>query len=81
MKTRFNVVLALLLSPFFVDAQIVHDGATNTLSDVTNSFPGNVVIGTNGSFTLLVLPDNALLTNSANNHESPNVHSVLGGDL
>src|SRR5881394_4669431 len=47
-------------------AQIVADGATNTLSNETNTITGDVTVGTNGSFTLLVLSDNALLTNSAN---------------
>lgn len=46
-------------------AQVVADGATNTLSNATNGFAGNVFIGTNGSFTLLVLSNNSLLTNSA----------------
>ena|SRR5437773_1520567 len=49
-----------------VRAQVVADGATNTLSNVTNSITGDVTVGTNGSFTLLVLSDTALLTNSAN---------------
>ena len=48
------------------NSQIVPDGATNTLSNVTNTINGNVVVGTNGSFTLLVLSDNTLLTNSVN---------------
>jgi T5SS/PEP-CTERM-associated repeat protein len=47
-------------------AQLVADGATNTLSNVTNSITGDVTVGTNGSFTLLVLADNTLLTNSIN---------------
>src|SRR5262245_45136804 len=47
-------------------AQPVADSATNTLSNVTNTFNRDVVVGTNGSFTLLVLSDNALLTNSPN---------------
>jgi T5SS/PEP-CTERM-associated repeat protein len=51
-------------------AQVVNDGATATLSNVTNSFTGTVTVGTNGAFTLLVLSDNALLTNSA--------HGVVG---
>ncbi|HEX5219684.1 MAG TPA: hypothetical protein VFZ59_08965 [Verrucomicrobiae bacterium] len=45
-------------------AQLVADGATNTLSNTTNAITGNLTIGTNGSFTLLVLSDNCLLTNS-----------------
>ncbi len=47
-------------------AQIVNDGATNTLANVTNTITGTVTVGTNGSFTLLTLANNALLTNSAN---------------
>ena len=59
-------VLSSLLAALPVMAQVVNDGASLTLSNVTNSFPGDVTVGTNGSFTLLVLSDNALLTNSAN---------------
>src|SRR3954468_2395804 len=55
-----------LLGATTLNAQIVADGATNTLSNVTNTIIGNVTVGTNGSFTLLVLSDNALLTNSGN---------------
>jgi len=47
-------------------AQIVADGASRTLLNETNTFTGDVTVGTNGAFTLLVLSDNALLTNSAN---------------
>ena len=46
-------------------AQVVNDGATNTLSNITNTITGDVTVGTNGSFTLLILSDNSLLTNSA----------------
>src|SRR5438093_9962234 len=60
------VLIALLLFVPAVRAQIVADGATNTLSNVTNTFTGDVTVGTNLSFTLLVLADNALLTNSVN---------------
>jgi hypothetical protein len=55
-----------LLAVTSLRAQVVSDGATNTLSTVTNTFPGDVTVGTNGLFTLLVLSDNALLTNSGN---------------
>ncbi len=51
-------------------AQIVNDGATRTLVNVTNNITGTVTVGTNGSFTLLTLADNALLTNST--------HGVIG---
>src|SRR4051794_14183555 len=60
-------VLALtLLAVMPLRAQIVNDGATITLSNITNKFTGDVTVGTNGSFTLLVMSDNALLTNSGN---------------
>src|SRR5438105_380603 len=59
------IIAVTLLAVTALRAQIVNDGATNTLSNVTNVFPGNVIVGTNGSFTLLVLSDNSLVTNSA----------------
>lgn len=55
---------AVLFASQPAPAQLVSDGATSTLSNVTNSITGNVTVGTNGSFTLLVLSDNCLLTNS-----------------
>lgn len=60
-----TALIILLLAAPALRAQVVNDGATNTLSNVTNTFTGDVTVGTNGSFTLLVLSDNALLTNSA----------------
>ena len=64
MRTYSIVLAAALLSASATQAQLVNDGATNTLSNVTNTFTGDVIVGTNGSFTLLVLSDNSLLTNS-----------------
>src|SRR5438093_4030926 len=68
MKTRIQFLLLagslLIVAP--LRAQIINDGTTKTLSNVTNTFTGDVTVGTNGAFTLLVLSDNALLTNSAN---------------
>jgi len=60
LSTLFCV--ALLKS---ASAQLVADGATNSLSNVTNNGPTVVTIGTNGSFTLLVLSNNTLLQNSS----------------
>ena len=64
----FLLSLGLTASP--LRAQLVADGATATLANVTNTITGTVTVGTNGSFTLLTLADNALLTNS--------VHGVIG---
>src|SRR3989442_8800079 len=68
MKTKFHLLLlaASLLIAAPLRAQIVADGATNTLSNVTTNITGDVTLGTNGAFTLLVISDNALLTNSVN---------------
>jgi fibronectin-binding autotransporter adhesin len=66
MKTLRIILAAMLLAAPALDAQLVADGATNTLSNVTTNITGNVTVGTNGSFTLLVLSDNAVLTNSVN---------------
>lgn len=60
---QFAVAFAF---PIWADAQFVNDGATNTLANVTNSITGDVTVGTNGSFTLLVLASDSLLTNSGN---------------
>src|SRR2546430_16624938 len=65
---RIWVLAATLLAVSPLRAQLVADGATNTLSNVTNSFTGDVTVGTNGSFTLLILSNNALLTNANNGH-------------
>src|ERR1041384_1581996 len=45
-------------------AQGVNDGETNTLDGVTSNVSGTVTMGTNGSFTLLVLTNGALLSNT-----------------
>ncbi len=55
--------VALCLTPP-LRAQLVPDGATATLANVTNTFTGGVTVGTNGSFTLLVLSNDCLLTNA-----------------
>src|SRR5689334_18418051 len=66
MKPSRHILVAFFLLVRSLSAQVVNDSATNTLSNVTNTFPGDVTVGTNGSFTLLVLSDNALLTNANN---------------
>jgi hypothetical protein len=71
MKTSPTILAVMLIAAPGLRAQIVNDGATNTLSNVTKAFTGDVTVGTNGSFTLLVLSNNSLLTNSAN--------GVIGG--
>lgn len=72
MKIASTLLTVTLFAGTPVCAQLVNDGATNTLSNITNIITGGVMVGTNGAFTLLVLSDNAVLTNSA--------HGVIGGN-
>src|SRR5207302_91023 len=67
-SARLVFFLAFVLSPGAqaLHAQVVADGATTTLNNVTSNINGTVTIGTNGSFTLLILTNAALLTNSGN---------------
>jgi T5SS/PEP-CTERM-associated repeat protein len=58
------LVSLILLTGFTLRAQVVADGATNTLNNVTNTIAGGVTVGTNGDFTLLILTNRASLTNS-----------------
>jgi T5SS/PEP-CTERM-associated repeat protein len=70
-------VACAILRTASLNAQIVADGSTSTLSNVTNTIAGDVTVGTNGSFTLLVLSDNTLLTNSANGVISRNATATF----
>ncbi len=60
----FLLLCAVCLLALSARAQVVSDTTTNTLNNVTNIVAGNVVIGTNGSFTLLTITNGAVLTNS-----------------
>ena len=70
MKAITTLLVVTLIAVPTLRAQVVPDGASVTLANVTNSITGSVTVGTNGAFTLLTLSDNALLTNSA--------HGVIG---
>ena len=67
-KRCLVAIVTLLLSHLFcaspARAQIVNDGATVTLNQVTNTISGGITVGTNGPFTLLILTNGTLLTNS-----------------
>ncbi|MBI3882158.1 MAG: hypothetical protein HY301_19120 [Verrucomicrobia bacterium] len=57
------LALALLAAPA-LRADLVYNGTTNILNNVTNNVSGDVWVGSNSSFTLLILTNNALLNNS-----------------
>ncbi|HEX5223254.1 MAG TPA: GH25 family lysozyme [Verrucomicrobiae bacterium] len=63
MKTLSTILVLSLAAISRLCAQLVNDGATNVLSNITNN-TANITIGTNGSFTLLVLSNNTLLNNT-----------------
>jgi T5SS/PEP-CTERM-associated repeat protein len=50
-----------------VRAQLVADGQTNVLDGVATNLTGGVTVGTNGTFTLLVITNGATVTNSSGN--------------
>jgi T5SS/PEP-CTERM-associated repeat protein len=63
------LALAVLV-PALARAQLVPDGATATLNNITTNVTRTVTIGTNGPFTQLILTNGAILTNSG--------HGVIG---
>ena len=48
-------------------AQLVADGQTNVLNGVATNITGGITVGTNGSFTLLIVTNGATVTNSSGN--------------
>ena len=68
MKRVCAFLFAVLPAATALHAQVVSDSATNVLDSVTNATAGDVTVGTNGSFTLLILTNGALLTNSGNGY-------------
>ena len=66
MKSCSTLLAVVFLAVFNLCAQVVDDGASLTLTNQTNSYIGDVIIGTNGSLTLLTISSDALLTNTGN---------------
>ncbi|HLX71218.1 MAG TPA: hypothetical protein VKV04_16455, partial [Verrucomicrobiae bacterium] len=58
------VLLVGLHLPMFVRGQLVADGQTNILNNVITNISGNLTVGTNGSFTLLVVTNGSTVSNS-----------------
>jgi T5SS/PEP-CTERM-associated repeat protein len=58
--------LLLLTSPAPLRSQLVKDGATNTLNNTATNITGDLIVGTNGSFTLLVIQNSSVVSNTAN---------------
>ena len=69
--TKTPFVLGLLLTVGFIGsgrstavAQLVADGATNTVSGYTTNITGELTIGTNGPFTQLYIINGGVVTNT-----------------
>jgi T5SS/PEP-CTERM-associated repeat protein len=64
LKLRLGIILFALSLPTLIRAQLVADGQTNVLSGVVSNISQQVIVGTNGSFTLLVLTNGSSLSNT-----------------
>ncbi len=71
------IVLVLILSSLALPlhAQLVADGATSTINTTSTNVTGNLTIGTNGSFTSLVITNGGAVTNSSSGIIGLNVTS------
>lgn len=54
-----------LLIPTLTQAQLVADGQTNVLDNVVTNVTGGLIVGNFGSFTLLVITNGAMVTNTS----------------
>src|ERR1700722_12734985 len=64
---RLSLLSLLLLAARAGRAQLVPDGQTNILNGVITNVSGAVTIGTNDPFTLLILTNAAVVTNTGGN--------------
>jgi T5SS/PEP-CTERM-associated repeat protein len=60
----FCLFLAFLATPHISQAQLVSDGQTEVLDGIITNVSGNLTIGTNGTFTALIITNGAAVTNS-----------------
>lgn len=56
------LIFVVVASPAPVRAQLIADGDTNILDNVVTNITGSVNVGTNGSFTLLMVTNGAVVT-------------------
>lgn len=61
---RLGILLIALFLPILARAQLVDDGQTNILSGVVSNISEPVTVGTNGSFTLLIVTNGSALFNT-----------------
>ncbi len=56
----------MVFAPMSAQAQLVADGGINILDGVSTNLNGDITVGTNGSFTFLLLTNSATVTNTGN---------------
>ena len=66
---------ALMCGRTSVRAQLVADGATNTIDGYSTNLIGDLIVGTNGSFTLLRILDGGTVTSSRHGYVGQNFTS------
>ena len=64
MKRITALLILACLNVITARAQLVADGATATIDGVATNIVGDLVVGTNGSFTTLIITNSASVTNS-----------------
>src|SRR6185295_10449604 len=86
MKTQIHLLwlVAVLLTGAPLRAQLVADGATATINGSSTNITGVLTIGTNGSFTTLIITNVGTVTNTGNGiigqNASANTNKVIVTD-
>src|SRR3954469_644714 len=72
---KFHPILMLVFSaslfglgPMAGQAQLVADGATNTINGYSTNLVGDLIVGTNSSFTRLEIINGGIVTNSGHGY-------------
>src|SRR5947209_72537 len=63
---RLAVFLLLISEALTARAQLVADGASKLINGTTTNVTGDLVIGTNGAFTTLIITNAGMVTNTGN---------------
>ena len=64
--SRFALLLLLISETLTARAQLVADGASKLINGTTTNVTGDLVIGTNGAFTTLIITNAGMVTNTGN---------------
>jgi T5SS/PEP-CTERM-associated repeat protein len=81
MRRRTDILSGLIAFSFIflparLHAQLVDDGSSYTLDGVATNVTGGIIVGTNGSFTTLILTNGATITNSTSGYVGVNTSAT-----